>query len=107
MGRAGARLGLGSHAARRGSGLDHRAAAAVRYVVWHGVLLAVGGPERTRRETRRPALGEPATGCDTAYVLQYANPRRKVLREHPVRLRGGVARARTQAQRRASGTACG
>ena len=36
--------------------LGYRPAAAVRHVIRHGVLLAVGRLERTRRKTRRPAL---------------------------------------------------
>src|SRR6202035_1281629 len=99
----GSSVGLGRNAAH----LVHRPAAAACHVIWHGALLAVGCLERTPRETRRPAPGESAAFGHAARLLQHASPRGPVLRKYPVRLRGGIARARTQAHGRSRRTSFG
>ena len=57
--------------------LGHGPAAAVRHVVWHGVLLAVGGAERARRKTRRPA---PVSLRPAAIRHTYYNTQARVVR---------------------------
>jgi hypothetical protein len=70
---AGASLGFGGIPAH----LGHGPAAAVCHVVWHGILLAVGGLERTRRKTRRSAFGQLRP---TAIRHTYYNTQARVVR---------------------------
>ena len=56
----------------------------------HGILRAVGGPDRCRSETRRPGPDQSAAVRDPAYVLQHPGQGRALLRKHPVRLRSGA-----------------